>query len=227
MLHTSILSPDGTGASELVNVIADGNSISRRPGLVPAPGLSFSCFDMAAVLGRLLYQVRDDGTILVCSKKPSVLTTPGGLFRSVKVLGGDLCVEVERDGILQPERFSPQAYADTPAGSYPLPFSHIIAASPPCDESSCQHARLVTALFRLLDTGAFRVDSGRGLTKVPFRRFGCGGSDSSPPMFSGDVRIRAIGWKRPAAEPLWRIEQDDQRPFVLLKAITEWKEVLG
>ncbi|MEW5727051.1 MAG: hypothetical protein AB1918_04420 [Pseudomonadota bacterium] len=84
-------------------------------------------------------------------------------------------------------------------------------------------ARLVRACFRLLDTQALSIDTGRGLTSIPFRRFGRDRFDASPPSFSGDVTIRAIGWKRDAFSPLWRVAQDVPLPCTVLAVSTEMK----
>lgn len=228
--HSSHLLPTGAGASELVNVIADGTSITRRPGLVPAPEVIFPPLGhRSAPLGRVLYEVRDDGTMWALGAdcvKPSLLTTPGGLFKAVTVhtdmLGEALCVIVRRDGVTRTERFSERAYLDSPADGVEIPFKHVIVPTPPSEEAECQIARLARAHFRMLDTGAMRVDTGRGLAAIPFRRFG---HDNGDPRFSGDVTLRALGWKRPSTESLWRIEQDDPQPFTLLRVTTEWKEV--
>ena len=83
--------------------------------------------------------------------------------------------------------------------------------------------RLVRAHFRLLDTRALHIDTGKGLTAIPFRRFGRHRFDAAPPTFSGDVQIRAIGWRRDAMQPLWRIAQDVPLPCTVLAVATEMK----
>lgn len=224
--NTDELLPTGAGASELVNVIADGVSITRRPGLVPAPGVTFNCFDRDAALGHTFYKVLDDGTIwAIGSERHSVLTTPGGLFRSVKVLDDALCVEVERDGRIRTERFDPRAHADTLESGEVLNFTHVVAPTPPSIETSATKARLLQARFRVLDTKAMHIDTGRGATPIPFTRRMGDRFIASPPAFSGDLNIRAIGWLRPSTQPLWRIEQDAPQPFTLLRATTEWRDV--
>ncbi len=83
--------------------------------------------------------------------------------------------------------------------------------------------RLVRAHFRLLDTRALHIDTGKGLAAIPFRRFGRHRFDAAPPTFSGDVQIRAIGWRRDAMQPLWRIAQDVPLPCTVLAVATEMK----
>ncbi len=81
--------------------------------------------------------------------------------------------------------------------------------------------RLVSASFRLLATGALSVDLGRGAKPVPFRRFDRPVLDAPPVPFTGDLRLAALGWRRDASAPLWRIEGDAPLPFTLLSATTE------
>jgi hypothetical protein len=109
-----------------------------------------------------------------------------------------------------------------------LPFTHVIAPLPPVVQGAGGSGpgavvRLVSANFRLLDTQALYIDSGRGLTAIPFRRYGRDALDAAPPVFSGDVKIRAIGWTRDAFKPLWRIAQDVPLPCTVLAVATEMK----
>jgi hypothetical protein len=83
--------------------------------------------------------------------------------------------------------------------------------------------RLVSASFRLLDTAALSVDLGRGVQPVPFRRLDTPLLDAAPPRFSGDVRLAAIGWRRDAMRPLWRIEGDAPLPMTLLSVSTDMR----
>ncbi|MGE5503271.1 MAG: hypothetical protein ACM31L_02500 [Actinomycetota bacterium] len=108
-----------------------------------------------------------------------------------------------------------------------LPFTHEIEPLPPVVLSGAagpgQVVRLVRACFRVLDTSALHIDTGRGLTAIPFRRFGRHRFDAAPPSFSGDVQIRAIGWKRDPYLPLWRIAGDAPLPCTVLSVTTEMK----
>lgn len=83
--------------------------------------------------------------------------------------------------------------------------------------------RLVSVSFRLLETQALEVDLGRGRVPVPFRRFDTPALDAPPPRFTGDVRIAALGWRRDALRPLWRIEGEVPLPFTLLSVTTEMR----
>ncbi len=109
-----------------------------------------------------------------------------------------------------------------------LPYAHEIAPLPPVVQMGAGAGpgavmRLIRAHFRLLDTKALHIDTGKGLTPIPFRRFGRHLFDSAPPTFSGDVQIRAIGWRRDAFQPLWRISQDVPLPCTVLAVATEMK----
>jgi hypothetical protein len=81
--------------------------------------------------------------------------------------------------------------------------------------------RLVSVTFRLLGTASFAVDLGRGAQPVPFRRLDTPLLDAAPPAFTGDVTLRALGWRRDAMAPLWRIEGDTPLPLTLLSVTTD------
>lgn len=109
-----------------------------------------------------------------------------------------------------------------------LPYTHEIVPLPPVVDaagaaSQVLLARLVQVTFRLSESVALTVDTGRGLSSVPFRRMDEISLDTALPRFSGDVKVRAIGWRRDAAAPLWRIEQATPVPCTLLSVTTELK----
>jgi hypothetical protein len=81
--------------------------------------------------------------------------------------------------------------------------------------------RLVAVTFRLLETTALAVDLGRGARPVPFRRLDTPMLDAPPAPFTGDVRLRALGWRSDAMQPLWRIEDDTPLPMTLLSVTTD------
>jgi hypothetical protein len=106
-----------------------------------------------------------------------------------------------------------------------LSFSHEIEPLPPelAGPAGNQAAplRLVSITFRLLETAALSVDLGRGPKPVPFRRLDTALLDAGPAPFTGDVRLAALGWKRQALQPLWRISGDTPLPMTLLSATTD------
>jgi hypothetical protein len=110
-----------------------------------------------------------------------------------------------------------------------LAFAHLVEPLPPFligsgGGSQGVAMRPVDSVFRLHETGALMLDTGRGATSVPLGKLDGGGSfGQPPPMFTGDRRVRHLGWTRSATEPLWRIEQDAPLPFTLLSVTTELK----
>ncbi|MCS6890081.1 MAG: hypothetical protein NZN45_00520 [Rhodovarius sp.] len=108
-----------------------------------------------------------------------------------------------------------------------LRFTHVIEPLPPelltGIGTRAAPIRLVSATFRLLETADFAVDLGRGPEQVPFRRLDTALLDAPPIRFSGDVRLRALGWRRDAMQPLWRIEGHAPLPMTLLSVTTEMR----
>jgi hypothetical protein len=114
-----------------------------------------------------------------------------------------------------------------PAGAVQagLGFSHVIEPLPPQlglgQGTGAAPVRLVSATFRLLATPVFSVDLGRGLRAVPFQRLDTALLDAPPAPFTGDVTLRALGWRRDAMAPLWRVEGDAPLPLNLLSVTTD------
>ncbi|OYW09011.1 MAG: hypothetical protein B7Z53_03785, partial [Rhodospirillales bacterium 12-71-4] len=108
-----------------------------------------------------------------------------------------------------------------------LPFRHVIEPLPQAlghaSGSAAAPLRLVSATFRLLATPALEVDLGRGVQPVPFRRLDTPLLDTAPAPFTGDVALRALGWRRDAMAPLWRIEGETPLPLTLLSVTTDMR----
>lgn len=108
-----------------------------------------------------------------------------------------------------------------------LPFTHRIEPLPPALGGVGAEGvalRPVRTVFRLVDTGALRVDAGHGPAAVPLRRLAEGAVlGEMPPPFTGDRAIRHLGWRRGGTAPLWRIVDDAPLPFTLLSATTQLK----
>ena len=108
-----------------------------------------------------------------------------------------------------------------------LSYAHIIEPLPPSEVGAAgggRKVRLVEGIYRIKDTAALCLDVGRGLIDTPLRQLGeVEILDEPPPLVSGDIRVRALGWQRDATAPLWRIEQDVPLPFTLLSVTTELK----
>jgi hypothetical protein len=108
-----------------------------------------------------------------------------------------------------------------------LPYTHVIEPLPPPtfgEGVMVRKLRLIEAVFRVKDTKALKLDVGRGLRDVSMRQIGEDEIlDAPPPSVSGDIRVRALGWQKQYADPLWRIEQSAPLPFTLLSVVTEAK----
>ncbi|NQU58991.1 MAG: hypothetical protein HQ513_17305 [Rhodospirillales bacterium] len=107
-----------------------------------------------------------------------------------------------------------------------LGFTHVVEPLPPTSSSggigkSGGPVRPVAITFRLHETAALRLDTGRGFQEIPFKRFGVSVLDNQPQPFSGDRTIRAFGWRKDSTKPLWCIEQDTPLNFSLLSISTE------
>jgi hypothetical protein len=107
-----------------------------------------------------------------------------------------------------------------------LPFTHIIEPLPPANSEgfSGRKIRLIQAIFRLQDTQALRLDTGQGLKDISLKQLGEDIIlDAPPPVISGDVNVRALGWRKDGTVPSWRIEQSVPYPFTLLSISNELK----
>lgn len=105
------------------------------------------------------------------------------------------------------------------------PYTHEIAPLPVFVKSGGvgpgNAVRLVRALFRLQATQALQVDTGRGPVPVPFtRQGGLTGPVADTPR-SVDKMVRALGWTKGDATPLWRVEQATPVPCTVLSVMTE------
>lgn len=182
-----------------------------------AGGWSVEAFDDAHAMDAALA-----GTAAVPKSRWSGLDHLEG--REVKIMG---------DGAELPPATVSGGAVDLP---YPvsslragLPYIHEIAPLPAVSMGQggvrqSKALRLIRASFRVLDTQALSVDTGRGPTPVPLKRLGPAGVlDSPPPAISGDVSVRAVGWRREALAPVWRVVQDTPLPCTILSVATEMK----
>ncbi|MCW9035570.1 MAG: hypothetical protein OQJ97_15225 [Rhodospirillales bacterium] len=109
-----------------------------------------------------------------------------------------------------------------------LAYTHIVEPLPPANTGQGQGSkvRLVSATFRMLDTSSLRLNTGLGYRQITFRRFGVDAFGDAPQTFSGDKKVRGLGWQQEGVDPLWRIEQDTPLPFNLLSVTEEIKSSL-
>ncbi|MBL6934022.1 MAG: hypothetical protein ISR48_01280 [Alphaproteobacteria bacterium] len=110
-----------------------------------------------------------------------------------------------------------------------LGFTHKIEPLPPSVKTAKgvgqgMAVRLIEAVFRLIESRSLRVDTGKGFSDIPFKSLGDQDVlDAAPPLFTGDKKIRAMGWRRDGVTPLWRISQDTPLPSTILSVTTEIK----
>lgn len=109
-----------------------------------------------------------------------------------------------------------------------LPYEHVIEPLPYVLEDtkpySPQALRVISGLFRILDSRSFCIDMGNGYMQVPLKRlFRDKILDAPLSSYSGDVRLRALGWIREMDTPLWSIKSDEPMAFTLLSAVLEVK----
>lgn len=154
---------------------------------------------------------------------------PSTVWDGLSHLNGQ-SISLVADGKIVPDQVvsGGQIHLVTPARTVQagLPFTHVIEPLPPSnisDVGAARAVRLVEATFRLRDTGALSLDTGRGLKDISLRRIGAGDTilDAPPPLVTGDIRVRAYGWKNDTSKPLWRIEQSQPLPFALLSVQTD------
>ena len=119
-----------------------------------------------------------------------------------------------------------QVVLEAPASEFVvgLPYRHVVEPMPARLSGGQDPVyRPVRVSLRLLETQSLRIDTGDGLRELPLHTIGGGPLDGSPAPFTGDRAVRALGWRRGADQPPWRIEQDTPLPCALLSATTEVK----
>lgn len=109
-----------------------------------------------------------------------------------------------------------------------LPYEHVIEPLPYVADAvrpySPQALRVISGLFRILDTRCFCIDMGGGYLQVPLKRlFKDKILDAPPSAYSGDVKLRALGWIREMDAPLWSVKSDEPLAFTLLSVVLEVK----
>jgi len=169
-----------------------------------------------------------DDELYVDSGLAGETDTPATMWSGLDHLEGR-SVAILADGVIQPSVIveSGAITLDEPASTIQigLPFTHVVEPLPPntiAEGGQARAARLIETIFRIEDTQALRVDLGRGLRDIPLRDTGTD-LDTPPPAISGDIRVRAFGWRRDGTQPLWRIEQSAPLPFTLLSVAADIK----
>ena len=76
--------------------------------------------------------------------------------------------------------------------------------------------RPIRYVFRLFESEGLCLDTGAGPREARLPAL-------SGRAYTGDVAVRALGWRRGTMHPPWRIVQEAPRPFRLLSVATEQK----
>jgi len=173
-----------------------------------------------------------DDTLATDSALKGTSVTETDAWSGLDHLEGET-LKVRADGSVQADRVvtGGAITIESPALSVEagLAFTHEIEPLPPAIRSARgagqgMAMRLIEATFRLRDSSMLRVDTGKGFSEVPMKTVGgIGLLDSAPPVFTGDKRIRAMGWRREGTTPLWRVAQDAPLPSTILSVTTEVK----
>lgn len=108
-----------------------------------------------------------------------------------------------------------------------LPYEHVIEPLPYVADAARsrlpQALRVISGLFRILDTRCFCIDMGGGYLQVPLKRlFKDKILDAPPSAYSGDVKLRALRIEEMDA-PLWSVKSDEPLAFTLLSVVLEVK----
>lgn len=154
--------------------------------------------------------------------------TPATMWSGLNHLEGKI-VSIVADGVVLPDQVvtAGQVIIDEPASRIEigLSYTHVVEPLPPAMTGQGQmvrKVRLVEALFKVMETKALRLDVGRGIRDVPLRQLSEHSIlDQPAPTVSGDISVRALGWRSDLSQPLWRIEQSAPLPFTLLSVVTE------
>jgi hypothetical protein len=169
---------------------------------------------------RLDDQLMVDAGLRLSQSPPALVWTGLGHLEGQEVV-------LVADGlVLEPTTVAGgQVVLDTPASELVvgLPYAHVIEPMPAALGGHDPVYRPVRVSLRLFETQSLQIDTGDGLRDLPLHTIGGGPKDRSPPPFTGDRAVRALGWRRGADQPPWRIEQDTPLPCALLSATTEVK----
>ncbi len=156
--------------------------------------------------------------------------SPATVWSGLDHLEG-LTVSILADGEVQADKvvLGGSVTLDQPASAVQigLPYAHRIEPLPPSDIGAAgggRKVRMIEGIFRIKDTAALRLDTGRGLKDIPLREINSElDFDEPPELVSKDVCVRALGWQVDGTKALWKIEQNVPLPFTLLSVTTQLK----
>jgi hypothetical protein len=224
---------DGTLASIAIYRIADIAAWSSQEtdgsflSVATAGGQTFLLVERA---NGVFIEQFDDGLMVDSGLR---LSQPGPtlVWNGLDHLDGQTVALIADDFVVEPAVVeSGQVTLTQPARQLTvgLPFTHVIeplpaVLAPGRTVGQSPAYRPVRITLRLFETQSLRIDTGDGLREVALHTVGGGPKDRDPSPFSGDLSLRALGWRRGAEQPPWRIEQAAPLPCALLSATTEVK----
>ena len=109
-----------------------------------------------------------------------------------------------------------------------LPYEHLIEpmpfVSPYQNALSPKSLRVVSAVYRIINSKGFCIDLGEGYNEVPLKNISEQFHfDEEMADFSGDIELYALGWIRDINKPVWSIKSDVPVSFTLLSTTMKVK----
>jgi hypothetical protein len=179
--------------------------------------------------GRYAIETFDD-TVSTDAALTGSDESPRSVWSGLDHLEGEE-VTIKADGVVHASQIVSAGKVTIDPAAYEievgLPFTHVIEPLPPSTLSNVglgRAYRVVEASFRLSASQSLRADLGQGLREIPLRALDPGAVlGQPPPPVSGDIRVRAHGWRHDLSQSPWRIEQAAPLPFTLLSVSLELK----
>lgn len=178
--------------------------------------------------GKFFLEKLDDRFYTDCSlEKNSDEATD--TFSGLEVLEGKK-VKVIADDIIVPDTTvtDGKIHLEYPAKCIKvgIGFTHRVTPLPPSIGASngpapVSSARLVKAVFRVVDTASLEIDTGTGFHQEIIRPLASYTLGSVVEPKTTDVVVRSLGWKRSPTQPLWMIQGEAPNPFKLVSVTSD------
>ncbi len=181
--------------------------------------------DNAFFLEKFSEMVHTDKSMLLNSPVPKTVWTDLDLFNQQKV-------QLVADGRVQLPVIiqNNQVTVEVPCQTLEIgsAFTHKIEPLPPLVSAHnglapVASARLVKAIFRVVDTQSLCVDTGSGYHQELSPNLIQYTLDAPPTTQTSDIVVRGLGWKRNPLTPLWCIQGEQPLPFKLVSVVSDIK----
>ncbi len=179
--------------------------------------------DTSYLLEQLDESVLTDCAVCTTSDTPQTTVTGLSVLNSKTV-------KIKTDGVIQPDKTVTDntVTLDYPATSVEtgIGFAHVVVPLPPVVGASngtapVSSARLVKAIFRVVNTASLEIDTGTGFHQEMTRPLASYQLDNIPTPKTTDVVVRSLGWNRTPTEPLWQIRGDTPKSFGLVSVTSD------